>query len=368
MKYYLIAGEASGDLHGSKLMQAIKMNDPDAEFRFWGGDKMQAQGGTLAKHYRDLAFMGYTEVILNLRTILRNISFCKKELVEYHPDVVILIDYPGFNLRMAKFASQQGLKVAYYISPTVWAWKQGRVKTIKKYVDRMMVILPFEKEFYSRFDYKADYVGHPLLDELDDEKMISRENFIKENKLDKRPVIALLPGSRVQEISRMLEPMLELVPEFADYQFVIAGVNSVPKDIYYVTENVKIVFNQTHTLLRISEAALVTSGTATLETALLNVPQVVAYKANAISFNIVKALVHLKYISLVNLIMDKEVVRELIQNDCTAQSLREELKKILPGSDERNRMLSDYQKLVEKLGTNGASEKAALVVKELAGQ
>ncbi len=367
MKYYLIAGEASGDLHGSKLMQAIRMNDPDAEFRFWGGDKMQAQGGTLVKHYRDLAFMGFAEVLLNLRTILGNIAFCKKELVAYHPDVVVFIDYPGFNLRMAKFASQQGLKVAYYISPTVWAWKQGRVKTIKKYVDRMMVILPFEKEFYARFDCDVDFVGNPLLDELDDEKMISRAHFIKENKLDERPVIALLPGSRVQEIQRMLKPMLELVPDFPGYQFVIAGVNSVPKDIYPSNENVKIVFNQTHTVLRTAEAALVTSGTATLETALLNVPQVVCYKAGAVSFAIAKKLVNVKYISLVNLIMDREVVRELLQEDCTTEAMKEELKKVLPGSDQRNRILSDYQLLVEMLGTGGASEKAAAVVHELVG-
>lgn len=363
MKYYLIAGEASGDLHGAKLMQAIKKNDPRAEFRFWGGDKMQAEGGTLVKHYRDLAFMGFAEVLLNIRTILGNISFCKKELLDYQPDVVILIDYPGFNLRMAKFASQQGLKVAFYISPTVWAWKEGRVKTIKKYVDRMLVILPFEKEFYARFNYDVDFVGHPLLDELDDEKQISKENFAKENGLDKRPVIALLPGSRVQEIKRMLEPMLEQQAEFPDYQFVIAGVNSVPKDIY--PNNIKIVFNQTHTLLRASKAALVTSGTATLETALLNVPQVVCYKAGAVSYAIAKRLVKLNYISLVNLIMDQEVVRELLQEDCTSTNIQKELKKILPGNPKREEMLSDYRKLIKVLGNKGASEKAAAIIREL---
>ena len=368
MKYYLIAGEASGDLHGSKLMRAIKMNDPDAEFRFWGGDKMRAEGGTLVKHYRDLAFMGFIEVLLNLFTILKNIAFCKKELVDYKPDVVVLIDYPGFNLRMAKYAWKRGFKVAFYISPTVWAWKQGRVKIIKKYVDRMMVILPFEKEFYSRFDYNVDFVGHPLLDELDDEKMISRENFLKENGLDARPLIALLPGSRVQEINRLLKPMLELVPEFPDYQFVIAGVNSVPKEIYPTTENIKIVFNQTHTLLRASEAALVTSGTATLETALLNVPQVVCYKAGKLSFAIARSLVHIKFISLVNIIMDKEVVRELIQRDCTPKSMQSELKKILPGNKKRKEILFDYQKLVEALGSSGASEKAAQVIRELTNE
>ena len=364
MKYYLIAGEASGDLHGAKLMQAIKKNDPKAEFRFWGGDKMQAEGGTLVKHYRDLAFMGYTEVLLNIRTILGNISFCKKELIDYHPDAVILIDYPGFNLRMAKFASQHGLKVAYYISPTVWAWKQGRVKTIKKYVDRMLAILPFEKEFYAKFDYDVDFVGNPLLDELDDEKQITREQFIKENGLpDNRPIIALLPGSRVQEINRMLKPMLAQTSKFPEYQFVIAGVNSVSKNIY--PDNVKIVFGQTHTLLRASEAALVTSGTATLETALLNVPQVVCYKAGAISYAIVKRLVHLDYVSLVNLILDKEVVRELLQEDCTVKNIQEELQKILPGNPKRDIILSDYQTLVKKLGNSGASEKAAAVIEEL---
>lgn len=365
MKYYLIAGEASGDLHGAKLMRAIKKNDPNAEFRFWGGDKMQAEGGTLVKHYRDLAFMGFAEVVLNLRTILGNITLCKKELLDSQPDVVILIDYAGFNLRMAKFASRHGLKVVFYISPKVWAWKEGRVKTIKKYVDRMLVIFPFEKEFYARFNYEVDFVGNPLLDELDDEKLISREHFAKENGLDERPVIALLPGSRVQEINRMLKPMLEQVTEFTDYQFVIAGVNSVSKDVYPASENVKIVFNQTHTLLRVSEAALVTSGTATLETALLNVPQVVCYKGGTISYAIAKMLVHLDYISLVNLIMDKEVVRELLQKDCTAKNIQEELKKILPGSPKREEILSDYQKLVEVLGTSGASEKAAAVIREV---
>ncbi len=365
MKYYLIAGEASGDLHGAKLMRAIKKNDPNAEFRFWGGDKMQSEGGSLAKHYRDLAFMGFIEVLLNFRTIFKNINFCKNELVDYQPDVVILIDYPGFNLRIAKFAWQRGWKVAFYISPTVWAWKQSRVHTIKKYVDRMLVILPFEKEFYARFGYEVDFVGHPLLDELDDEKMISRENFLKENGLDERPVIALLPGSRVQEINRMLKPMLKLVPEFSSYQFMIAGVNSVHKEIYPSTENVKVIFNKTHTLLRIAEAALVTSGTATLETALLNIPQVVCYKAGVLSYAIAKKLVHIKYISLVNLIMDKEVVRELIQGDCTPKSMQAELKKILPGTKKRGEILSDYQKLVEALGSSGASEKAAHVIREL---
>jgi len=364
MKYYLIAGEASGDLHGAKLMQAIHKSDPQAEFRFWGGDKMQAEGGTLVKHYRDLAFMGYAEVLQNIKTILGNISFCKKEILDYHPDVVILIDYPGFNLRMAKFASRQGFKVAFYISPTVWAWKQGRVKTIKKYVDRMLVILPFEKEFYAKFDYEVNFVGNPLLDELNDEKQISKEDFAKENGLDKRPVIALLPGSRVQEIKRMLTPMLDQIANFPDYQFVIAGVNSVSKAIY--PENVKIVFNQTHTLLRASEAALVTSGTATLETALLNIPQVVCYKAGTVSYAIAKRLVKLNYISLVNLILDKEVVRELIQKDCTSKNIREELKKILPGSPKREEILSNYRKLVKVLGSRGASEKAAAVIRELA--
>lgn len=365
MKYYLIAGEASGDLHGSKLMRAMKANDPEAEFRFWGGDKMEAEGGTLVKHYRDLAFMGFAEVLLNIGTILGNIAFCKKELLNYQPDMVILIDYPGFNLRMARFARQHGLKVAFYISPTVWAWKKGRVKTIKKYVNRMLVILPFEKDFYARFGYDVDFVGHPLLDELDDEKLISREHFMRENGLDERPVIALLPGSRVQEINRMLKPMLELVPDFPNHQFVIAAVSSVPRTVYPTTPDVKIVFNQTHTLLRASEAALVTSGTATLETAMLNVPQVVCYKAGTVSFAIAKRLVHVKFISLVNLILDKEVVRELIQKDCTSGSMREELKKILPGTPKRQEILSGYQKLIAALGSSGASEKAAAVIREL---
>lgn len=364
MKYYLIAGEASGDIHGSNLMKAIKVNDPKAEFRFWGGDKMQAEGGRLTKHYRDLAFMGFAEVLFNLRTILKNIAFCKKDLIKYKPDVLVLIDYPGFNLRIAKFAHQHRLKVVFYISPTLWAWKQSRIHAIKKYVNRMLVILPFEKAFYAKFDYQVNFVGHPLLDELSEEKPMAKEVFFKENHLDKRPLIALLPGSRVQEISRMLEPMLEIAGEYSKYQFVIAGVNSVPKDIYPPAKKVKVIFNQTHALLRVADAALVTSGTATLETAILEVPQVVCYKASPLSFAIAKRLVHIKYISLVNLIMDKEVVRELIQGKCTKEAMSMELMKILSNSEEKKRLQTDYRQLRDILGGKGASQKAAQVIHE----
>jgi len=278
MKYYLIAGEASGDLHGANLMKAILRNDPQAVFRFWGGDKMLAVGGTLVKHYRDLAFMGFAEVLLNIRTIRKNFTFCKKELLDFAPDVVVLIDYPGFNLRMAKFAGKKGMKVAFYISPTIWAWKQSRVYTVKKYVDRMIVILPFEKDFYAKFDYKADFVGHPLLDELEEEQSVARKDFLNLNNLPDKPIVALLPGSRTQEIKKILPRMLAVAPQFARYQFVVAAVKSVPEAIYD-GQNTTAIFDQTHALLRHAEAALVASGTATLEAALLGVPQVVCYEA-----------------------------------------------------------------------------------------
>ncbi|MBB4807570.1 lipid-A-disaccharide synthase [Chryseobacterium defluvii] len=364
MKYYIIAGEASGDLHGSNLMKALKEKDPKAEFRFWGGDLMEKQGGTLVKHYRDLAFMGFLEVAMNLRTILNNIKFCKDDIKDHQPDILILVDYPGFNLRIAKFAKELGIKVVYYISPQLWAWKEGRVETIKKYVDEMMVILPFEEDFYKKHGVHSHFVGHPLLDAISRLQEIDAEAFKKENGFNEKEIIALLPGSRKQEVEKMLEIMLSVRSYFKDYQFVIAGAPSLPKTFYqkYVDDHVHFVSNKTYDLLRCSKAALVTSGTATLETALLNIPEVVCYRGSKVSYAIAKRLVkNIKYISLVNLIMDKEVVKELIQNDLNTQNLVEELNKMIHG-ETRQQVLKDYELLRKKLGGKGASENAAEVI------
>ncbi|MDQ8143459.1 lipid-A-disaccharide synthase [Chryseobacterium sp. CFS15] len=364
MKYYIIAGEASGDLHGSNLMKALKEKDSNAEFRFWGGDLMQKQGGTLVKHYRDLAFMGFLEVAMNLRTILNNIKICKDDIKNNQPDVLILVDYPGFNLRIAKFAKELGIKVVYYISPQLWAWKEGRVEIIKKYVDEMMVILPFEEDFYHKHDVKSHFVGHPLLDAISTLQDISVDDFKTENGLNEKEIIALLPGSRKQEVEKMLEIMLSVRPHFNNYQFVIAGAPSLEKEFYqkYVDENVHFVSNKTYDLLRCSKAALVTSGTATLETALLNIPEVVCYRGSKISYAIAKRLVkNIKYISLVNLIMDREVVKELIQSELNTKNLVKELNFIIKG-EKRSEMLQDFKLLREKLGGKGASKNAADVI------
>ena len=364
MKYYIIAGEASGDLHASNLMKAIKQKDHNAEFRFWGGDLMQKQGGTLVKHYRDLAFMGFLEVIQNLKTILNNIKLCKKDIQEHRPDVLILVDYPGFNLRIAKFAKELGIKVIYYISPQLWAWKEGRVETIKKYVDEMMVILPFEKDFYRKHDVEAHFVGHPLLDAIEGLDPVDSQKFKSENKLNEKEIIALLPGSRKQEVTKMLELMLSVRSYFSDYQFVIAGAPSLEKDFYeqFVDADVHFVSNKTYDLLRCSKAALVTSGTATLETALLNIPEVVCYRGSRISYEIGKRLIkNIKYISLVNLIMDKEVVTELIQNELNTENLVKELNQIL-NTEKRKQVLNDYEILRSKLGGSGASNNAAEII------
>ncbi|UZX28321.1 lipid-A-disaccharide synthase [Riemerella anatipestifer] len=366
MKYYIIAGEASGDLHGSNLMKALKQKDPNATFRFWGGDLMEQQGGTLVKHYRDLAFMGFVEVIQNLGTILRNIKFCKEDIRNFCPDVLILVDYPGFNLRIAKFAKKLGIKVVYYISPQLWAWKESRVNIIKKYVDKMLVILPFEKDFYKKHQIGAHFVGHPLLDALSDLPPIDIQTLKKEHQLSDKKIIALLPGSREQEVKKMLSIMLSVRSEFKDYQFVIAGAPSLPKSFYesYVDKEVSFISNKTYDLLRCSDAALVTSGTATLETALLEVPEVVCYRGSKISYEIAKRLIkHIKYISLVNLIMDKEVVKELIQDELNTPNLVKELKLIL--NENRASLLSDYKILKEKLGGKGASEKAAEIITKI---
>jgi len=365
MKYYIIAGEASGDLHAANLMKAIRAKDDGAEFRVWGGDRMKAAGGDLVKHYAELAFMGFAEVIKNLPTILNNISFCKRDISDYRPDVVILVDYPGFNLRIAEFAKKAGFRVVYYISPQVWAWKKSRVKKIGKYVDKMIVILHFEKDFYAQYGVDVDFVGHPLLDALAQEKVTPKEMFFEKYLLDDRPVIALLPGSRKQEVARMLTIMLEVMPDFSDYQFVVAGVNTLTLKFYrniIGNREVKVVVEDTHDLLHYAEAAMVTSGTATLETALIGTPEVVCYKGNLISYWIATKLVDVKYISLVNLIMDREVVKELIQHDLTRENLTAELNLLLKDTETRKRIQKDYRKMREKLGSEGASVRAAELI------
>lgn len=365
MKYYLIAGEASGDLHAANLMKALKEKDPETEFRFWGGDLMAEIGGEPVKHYRELAFMGFFEVAANLRTIFKNITFCKKDIADFAPDVLIFIDYPGFNFRIAKWAKQQGFRTHYYISPQLWAWKENRIKAVKRDIDEMYVILPFEKEFYeTKHDYPVHFVGHPLLDAIAKRKEVSFEEFVKTHKLKHKPIIALLPGSRHQEITKMLSTMLEMPERFSDYQFVIAGAPSQAREFYepfIKKDNVDLVVNCTYDLLSVAHAALVTSGTATLETALFNVPEVVCYKGNYISYSIAKSVIKLEYISLVNLIMDREVVKELIQGDFTADALEAELHNILE-TNKRDQLLADYKTLKEKLGGVGASKNTAELI------
>ncbi len=366
MKYYIIAGEASGDLHASNLIAELKKKDKNAEFRAWGGDLMRKQGAELVKHYRHTNFMGFVEVVVNLRKVLGNINECKADLLRYQPDVVVLVDYPGFNFRIAEFAHRKGMKVCYYISPQVWAWKRHRVKKIRKYVDQMLVILPFEEDFYKEHGVKATFVGHPLLDELAKLQNPSRLHFIHHNDLsEKKEIIALLPGSRKQEVERMLGTMLKVIPHFPQYQFVIAGAPSLDKNLYLKmigNADVRLVENQTYELLQNASAALVTSGTATLETALLSVPEVVCYKANRLSYIIAKNLIKVKYICLVNLVMDKEVVKELIQYDFTEDNLVKELESLLQDPKKQHRILDDLDMLKHKLGNAGASEKAAEVI------
>lgn len=365
MKYYIIAGEASGDLHGSNLMKAIYKEDSKAEIRFWGGDLMQNVGGILVKHYQELAFMGFVEVIFNLKTILNNIKTCKEDISTFNPDVIIYIDYPGFNLRIAKWAKQNGFKNHYYISPQIWAWKENRIKDIKRDIDKMYVILPFEKSFYEeKHHFPVEFVGHPLIDAIHNQPQIDPSIFRKENQLNENPIIAILPGSRKQEIVKMLSVMLSVANNFPKYQFVIAGAPSQSFSLYrgfISNENIKFVSNKTYDLLRNASAALVTSGTATLETALFKVPEVVCYKASWASYQIAKRIVTLKYISLVNLIMDKEVVAELIQSDCTTKRINEELNKAMEPNHLKT-LLRDYDLLEEKLGGVGASEKTAKLI------
>ena len=363
MKYYIIAGEASGDLHGSNLIKELKKMDSAAELRCWGGDLMQAEGGTIVKHYKELAFMGFAEVIKNLSTILNNLKFCKQDIELFVPDVLVLIDYPGFNLRIAKWAKEKGLKVIYYISPQVWAWKESRVKLIRQVVDKMLVILPFEKEFFeNKWNYKVEFVGHPLVQVIND--FLASYSGAKKNE---QPVIALLPGSRKQEIAKKLPVMLEASNFFPGYQFVVAKAASLDSEFYqgFLNNypNVKCVTNKTYSLLAQSTAAIVTSGTATLETALFGVPQVVCYKGSAVSYQIAKRLVKIKYISLVNLIMDKEVVKELIQDDMTVVNVIKELESILYDKEKIARINENYTSLRNLLQEQGnASEKAAAII------
>jgi lipid-A-disaccharide synthase len=367
MKYYIIAGEASGDLHGSNLILALKRQDAAADIRCWGGDKMQEAGATLIKHYRDLAFMGFAEVVLHLRTILRNLRFCKEDILSFQPDVLILIDYPGFNLRVAKWAKAQKIKVIYYISPQVWAWKENRVPDMKKSIDRLITILPFEKKYFKeRWNWEVDYAGHPLMEEIN--------NFLLsplEAPLSEKPVIALLPGSRKQEIRKKLPVMLEVSRRFPDYQFIVARAPGLESSFYDSFlegyPNVSAFSGKTYLILRQATAAMVTSGTATLETALLGIPQVVCYKGNEISYQIAKRLVKIRYISLVNLILNQEAVKELIQNEFNAQNVGDELSMILPGGTKREKIIQDYAVLKTSLQSEAtaSSTAAKMIVEEI---
>jgi lipid-A-disaccharide synthase len=368
MKYYIIAGEASGDLHGANLVRELKLLDKNAEIRAWGGSLMEAQGVQLVKHIRDLAFMGFKEVVMNLPVILGNITFCKNDIAAFKPDVVIFIDYPGFNLRIAEWAKKQGFQTVYYISPQLWAWKEGRVTKVKAFVDKMMVILPFEKDFYAKHQYDVVFTGHPLLDVVQSFKANDNDFRALNNIHNQKPIVALLPGSRKQEIKEMLPVMLQMPARFPDFQFVIAGAPAIEKDFYQSFINntplkeIPLVQNQTYALLTNAYAALVTSGTATLETALFGVPEVVCYKGGAISYAIAKRLVKVKWISLVNLVADKEIVKELIQNEFNPDNLANELKSLIENETKRNTMLEGLRSLREKLGGEGASKRAAQVV------
>lgn len=367
MKYYLIVGEASGDLHASNLMRSLKKYDENAEFRFFGGDLMQAVGGMLVKHYKDMAYMGFIPVLLHLRTIFRNMSLCKSDIVEWKPDVLILIDYPGFNLKIAKYIKQHtDIPVYYYISPKIWAWKEYRIKDIKRDINKMFSILPFEIEFYKKHDYPICYVGNPSVDSVSaylDANPYDRESFIKENGLSDKPIVAILAGSRKQEIKDNLKRMIEVARSFPDYQFVVAGAPGIANEYYcqYIDTDTNIIFSQTYRLLQHSVAAMVTSGTATLETALFGVPQVVCYYMAAgklVSF-LRKFLLKVKYISLVNLITGTETVRELVADEMSVSNLKHEFAAILPGGTKRDAILERYADLKLILGKPGASEKAA---------
>lgn len=365
MKYFIIAGERSGDLHGSNLVKAIKKFDNQAFVKAWGGDYMQEAGAVITKNYRDLAFMGFLELLKNLPKILGFIGECKKTIENFKPDAIILIDYAGFNIRIAKWAKANGFKVFYYISPKVWAWNQSRTWSLKKNLDRLFVIFPFEVEFFKKFDFEVEFVGNPLFDAIANFKPSA--DFVHKNSLSDKKIIALLPGSRNQEVEKMLKLMVVIQNKFTDYQFVIAGVSNLPMLIYepYLNENVRLITDQTYDLLSHSTAALVTSGTATLETALFGVPQVVCYKTSGLSYKIAKFVIKVSYISLVNLVAQKEVVKELIQDGLTDENLSIELNKILNDADYKNKQMNDYKQLKESLGDVGASEKTGQRIVEI---
>ena len=366
MKYYIIAGEASGDLHGANLIRELKKIDEEAAFRVWGGDRMQSEGAYVVKHYRDHAIMGFWPVIRNIRTIKSHFKICEKDITEYHPDVLILIDYSGFNLRIAEKIKKRGINIPvyYYISPQVWAWRQWRVKKIKRLIDKMYVELPFVKDFYRKHNYEVDYVGHPLLDVIDSasSKLPGFKQFIADHQLPDKPIVALFPGSRKTEIKWMLPLMLYAIKHFYDYQFVIAGAPSIPPEFYerYTRGfDIIILFNQSYQILKNSLAAIVTSGTASLETALFNVPQVVCYRGDKISAEIVRRLIKIKFVSIANLIMDSLIFKELLQENFTEENLIKELDRLLHDEDYRTRMKSNYAVMREKLGGPGASKRVA---------
>ena len=377
MKYYLIAGEASGDLHGANLMKGLLKSDPQAEFLFWGGDRMAAVGGRqgLAKHYRDASFFGIGEIVRNLRTVLSQIEECKRDVAAYAPDVLILIDYPGFNFRMARFAHESGLcKVFYYISPKVWAWKERRVKRIRQWVDQLFIIFPFEIDYFAKRGIRAIYEGNPLMDAIAERcaAMPSREEFLRANGLEDRPTIALLAGSRRSEVRNNLPFMVELAGRMPDFQFVLAAVSWLDRSLYdqlLAGSAIRVVCDKTYEALRYADAAVVTSGTATLETALIGTPEVVCYKTDALTVAAGRMLLKIPYISLVNLVMNREVVRELIQNDMTVENAESELRAILPGGARHDRMEADYARLREVIGGAGASDRfAARMVAILRGE
>ena len=373
MKYYIISGEASGDLHGSNLMKAIYRHDPQAEVRFWGGDLMQSVGGTMVKHIRDLAIMGIVEVVVHLRTVLANIRLCKQDILAYNPDAVIFIDYPGFNLRIAKFTHSHGFKNFYYISPQVWAWKKGRIKTMRRVLDKMFVILPFEKPFYDKYGVEnVEYVGHPLLDAVANfNEGHTADEFRRQHNLDDRPIIALMPGSRKMELRKMMPTMADLASRHPEYNFVIAGMTLLGDSFYkpfLTSENVTLVYNQTYLLLQSAFAGVITSGTATLEAALFHLPQVVCYRANALTVAFAKRFAKVEYISLVNLIANKPVVRELIQEDLNKNTLETEFSKITKDKNNRMTMVAEYENIEKMLGSQGVSDKAVLsILKTLKG-
>lgn len=366
MRYFIIAGEASGDLHASHLMAGIKKKDPDAVFCFLGGDLMAIQGGKLLKHYREMAFMGFFTVLLNLKRIKKNFRMAEKELLKFQPDVLILVDYPGFNFRMARFAKSNGIRTFYYISPKIWAWRSDRIKWVKNYVDELFAIFPFEKEFYDRHNYKIRYVGNPTVDELAVRPNMDQtfNQFIEQNNLDDKPIVALLAGSRKQEIQLILPVLIQVADFFPDYQFVIAGAPSLPLSLYnhnMTDKKFPVIFGQTYELLQQSKAAVVASGTATLETAVINIPQVVCYIMELGRFTslLKKIFFKVRWFSLVNLIMNKEIVREFFQENCKPAPVAEELRKILEDPNYRAEMLRNYQLMLAKLGSPGCADRAA---------